>query len=67
MGIHGLVYGNCINMGIRILTSLYFTFKQEMKQQKLDSVNPLIEEFIKDYTQIDIGFIINLVKNRRNR
>jgi hypothetical protein len=47
-GIVGLIYANCVNMGIRITTSLYYAFNME------DDNRVALERFLKDIVSIDI-------------
>ena len=60
-GIVGLIYANCVNMGIRITTSLYYAFNLE------DDNRVALETFLKDLVSIDIKFIISIVKQRFKR
>jgi O-antigen/teichoic acid export membrane protein len=58
VGIEGLIFGNCVNMSLRIIVSLYFIFdKEAIIQGKLKS--DLIKEFIAElmYITLDINYI----------
>ena len=66
IGIQGLIYGNCINMGIRIVVSLYFAFEQEANCQK-KRLSEVIGRFMRDMTTVDVKFIITMIKNRKNK
>ena len=64
MGIQGLIYGNCINMAIRALTSLYYAFDLEINEQE-KPLNVILSKFIGDLLKVDVKFLINMIKNRR--
>lgn len=57
-GIPGLIYANCINMGIRIATSLMYAFLLEKDPYAA------FRSFLHDVVSIDIPFIVGLVKER---
>jgi hypothetical protein len=57
IGITGLIYANCINMGLRIASSLHFAFKMEEENPK-----GRMKTFLRDYLTIDVAFIVGLVK-----
>lgn len=51
-------------MGIRITTSLIFTFQLEAKERKNTNVGTLAKQFLKDISSLDIVFLINMLKSR---
>lgn len=60
-GITGLIYANCINMGIRIVTSLFFAFSQEPEPELA------LKQFGKDLLSVDLGFITGMIKQKLQR
>ena len=56
-GIVGLIYANCINMSIRIVTSLLYAFQLEKNPSEA------LSNFVKDLISVDITFIKGLVTN----
>ena len=56
-GIVGLIYANCINMSIRIVTSLLYAFQLE------NNPSEALSNFVKDLVSVDITFIKGLVTN----
>ena len=55
-GITGLIYANCVNMFIRIFTSLLYAFQLEKQPKKA------FKTFIKDLIIVDVTFILGMVK-----
>ncbi|CDW81920.1 rft1 family protein [Stylonychia lemnae] len=66
IGIQGLIYGNCINMGMRIVMSLYYSIDIELKETQQSSKMQILKRFFKDVVTVDFKTIIEMVKNRRN-
>jgi Rft protein len=60
-GIPGLIYANCLNMVIRIVTSLLFAFQHE-KDPRL-----ALRTFLRDLVSVDVKFIIGIIKQRLGR
>jgi hypothetical protein len=61
MGITGLIYANCINMGIRIVTSLFFAFGLEHSPEKA------LRQFWRDLLSLDVGLITGMIKQKLQR
>jgi hypothetical protein len=55
-GIPGLIYANCINMSIRIITSLYLSFRLEK------TPHLAFQTFLKDLRTIDLSFALDMGK-----
>ena len=60
-GIPGLIYANCINMAIRIGSSLYFAFGMET------SPRDAMRQFTRDLVSVDLAFIVGMVKEKLQR
>lgn len=56
LGIPGLIYANCLNMSIRIVSSLYFGLLLEK------SPKAAFYSFLKDIRTVDLSFAIDMVK-----
>lgn len=54
IGIVGLIYGNCLNMGLRAFCSLYFIFKQEAQQRKVH-LSLIVKLYIGYFITTNIG------------
>jgi len=56
-GIPGLIYANCLNMTIRIATSLHFAFSSEP--------TGAFKGFLRDLTKVDLASLASLAKRKK--